>query len=393
MAMATALWATSLGAQPAPARPDPASWSVWESADGVFRVDLFAGFQALYQLDVPDQDANRLRQGPDFTAPAVGATSLFRVRRARLGLQGHVWTPDLQYHLQAELAGSAATLKRVYLNWRIHGSALQVEAGKFKPPFGRQQLTSYARQQAVDRAVASDEFARGEDDGVMMWGTPFGGALKYYAGVFNGEGNNRNAQQDGDNLFAGRLVWSPLGRVAYSGPALAPSPEPRIALGAAATLNGGWLFDVNGVPGIQGPTESCVAGACTIDAGDDARVVQWAGELAVRWGPLSASGEYFRRTARPVGAALEDLRAEGWYAQAGGIVVPKRLELGARCSVLDTDDRSRAGEIREVTPFASWFARGHDLKLQADFSLRTTRLADGSSLDERRFRSALVVLF
>jgi hypothetical protein len=356
-------------------------------------VDLFAGFQALYQLDAPDGATNRVVAGGDYTAAPEQETSLFRLRRARLGVQGHIWTPELQYHLQAELAGTSATLKRVYLNWQALGPALQLQGGKFKPPFGRQQLTGYARQQAVDRSIASDEFARGEDDGVMLWGTPAEGVLEWYAGVFNGEGNNRNAQQDAANLWAARLVWSPFGRVAYAGPALSPSATPRVAVGAAATLNGGWLFDVNDTVGIQGPQESCVGGVCVLDTGDDAQVVQLAAELAFTWRGLSASGEYFRRDVDPVQDTLRDLRAEGWYAQAGLMVLPRRLELGGRYAVLDRDTRSRAGEVRELTPFASWFVHGHDLKLQADYSLLRTHLESDVVLRDHRFRTALVVLF
>ena len=376
-----------------PSRPDPRTWSVWDFDGGAFRVDLFGGFQGLYQMDAPDGDTNELVQGDTYIAAELGETSLFRIRRARLGIQGHVWTPELQYHIQTELAGASASLKRAYLNWRAVGSALQVEAGKFKPPFSRQQLTSYTRQQAVDRSVASDEFARGEDDGLMVWGTPLEGTVEYYAGVWNGEGSNRNAQQDGDNMFGGRLVWMPLGRVPYHASALVPTDGPRVAIGAAALLNGGWLFDVNGVGGIQAPTETCIAGACTTDPGDDASVLQLAGELALMWSVFSASGEYFRRTVAPEAEAAAELDATGWYAQAGAFVVPQRLEVGGRYSELDRDDSSSAGSIREITPFASWYIHGDDMKVQTDLTFMRTELASGENLNDTRFRAALIVLF
>jgi phosphate-selective porin OprO and OprP len=373
-----------------PTRPDPRTWSVWDFNDGAFRIDLFGGFQGLYQLDAPDEDVNRLNLGDDFVAADPGATSLFRIRRARLGVQGHIWSPDLQYHIQTELAGAAATLKRVYLNYRINPS-FQIEAGKFKPPFSRQQLISYSRQQAVDRSLASDEFARGEDDGLMVWGTPLDGTMEYYAGVWNGEGNNRNSQQDSDNMFGGRLVWMPLGHVPYHSSALTATEGPKVLLGAAATLNGGWLFDVNGVAGIQSPTETCVAGECTVNEGDDASITQLGGELALMWGRFSTSGEFYQRTVSPNGD-FDEVVAQGWYAQAGLFVLP-RIEVGGRWSELDRNTDADGGELREITPFGSWYVHGDDVKVQADFSLLRTELASGEELNDARLRSSLIVLF
>lgn len=374
-------------------RVDPRTWSVWEAADGSYRVDFFGGVQAQYELAIPDGETNRKMLGPDFVAAEPGASSLLRIRRARLGAQGHVWTPALQYHVQLELAGSSASLKRVYVNWKVLGSALQLEAGKFKVPFGRQRLTSYTRQQLVDRAVASDEFAKGEDDGVMLWGTPFDGKLAWYAGVFNGEGSNANSQQDARNLWAGRIVWSPLGEVPYAGSALSAPGSPRVALGVAGSVNGGWLYEVNGVPGLQGRRETCAGGVCSVDHGDDATVSQGALEVAAMWGRASVSGEVFRRRIAPAAPGLDEIEAAGWYVQGGVLVIPERMEVGGRVGALDRDLSGAAGEVREASPFVNWFIHGDDLKVQADFTWLSTRLESNEWLRDRRTRVALIAVF
>jgi hypothetical protein len=192
-------------------------------------------------------------------------------------------------------------------------------------------------------------------------------------------------------MFAGRLVWMPLGRVPYHSSAISATEGPRVLLGAAALLNGGWLFDVNGTAGIQSPMETCVAGECTTDPGDDASITQLAGELALMWGRFSTSGELFQRTVGPEGD-FDDVQARGWYAQAGAFVA-SRIEAGGRWSELDRNTDAAGGEVREITPFASWYIHGDDLKLQADFSLLRTDLASGDELNDSRFRTSLIVLF
>jgi phosphate-selective porin len=171
-----------------------------------FRLTLSGRVQTLYPYSAPDADADAKLHG---TAPGTRAepqaTSLLRIRRGRLVMEGFAHDPRLEYDVQLELAGQSVTLKRAFANWRMANGAAQLRAGKFKVPFGRQQLTSSFQQQASDRSLVSDEFARGDDDGVMLWGLPAAGRVEYYAGVFNGEGNNRNAQQDAST--SSRCAW------------------------------------------------------------------------------------------------------------------------------------------------------------------------------------------
>jgi hypothetical protein len=280
------------------------------------------------------------------------------------------------------------------------GADAQLRAGKFKVPFGRQQLTSSFQQQLADRSLVSDEFARGDDDGVMVWGTPAGGRVEYYLGVFNGEGNNRNAQQDGANQWAARLVVAPLGPFAYTGSALQASDKVSLALGLNANLNGGWLYDVNGVAGLQGPTHSCTAQGCTADRGDQASVLSTGADAALRWRGLSASAAVFRRSVDPRQAGLARREATGWYAQVGAFAVPARLEAGVRVGALDPDDTRAMDRVRELTPFVNYYVHGHDLKLQADYTRLSTELPDARAggaestwLREGRLRLQLQVAF
>ncbi|HEU0014307.1 MAG TPA: porin [Longimicrobium sp.] len=366
-----------------------------------FRLRVSGRVQSLYQYSAPDGEADaKLNGGATGTRPQAQATSLLRIRRGRLVMEGFAYDPRLEYNVQLELAGPSVSLKRAFVNWRLAGADAQLRAGKFKVPFGRQQLTSSFQQQLADRSPVTDEFAKGDDDGVMVWGLPAGGRLEYYAGVFNGEGNNRNAQQDALNQLAARVAVSPLGAVPYAGPALENPRRLTFSLGLNANLNGGWLHEVNGVAGMQPPSRTCTAEGCSEDAGDDARIVHRGADAAVRWRGVSASAELFGRTVDPRQDGLDRREARGWYAQAGAFVLPGRLEGGMRLGRLDPDAGRTMDRVRELAAFANGYVHGHDLKVQVDYTFLSTETADArvggtraTRLDEGRLRVQLQFQF
>jgi phosphate-selective porin OprO/OprP len=366
------------------------------SPSGKFRIELGGRLQVLYQYAAPDAATNEKLYGPTFAnRPTPEATSLFRIRRGRVGLEGFLYDPSLQFNVQLELAGQSMSLKRSYVNYRMAGSALQLRAGKFKVPFGRQQLTSIFNQQLVERSLVSDDFAKGDDDGVMLWGEPSAGRVEYYLGAFNGEGNNRNSQQDAANQLALRVAVSPLGKMPYAGPATG-TRTPRFAIGANANVNGGWLTEVNGVPGMQAPMETCTAGACVTDFGDDARITVAGIDAAMRWNGIAWIAERFRRAVDPREPGLATLESHGWYTQLGGFVVRDRVELGARVGRLDPAVAASNDEIRESSSFLNVYIRGTEMKIQTDFTLVRTQIASAtavSQLNDGRLRTQLTLTF
>jgi phosphate-selective porin len=352
----------ALAALPAAAQTPAKKFSL-RSDDGKFLLNIGGRLQAYYELD----------------APAAGDdTSQFRIRRARTVFDGHLYDPKLTYEMQIELAGSAAFLKRAYVNYK-QTDALQFRAGRFKAPFGRQQLTSSFKQQLTERSVVEQEFTKGDDDGVMVWGTPRNASFEYYAGVFNGDGANKNSQQDSENQWFGRVVWSPQGKFAYSESAIGLT-KPQWALGVNAYHNGGWLFDVNGVPGIQAPSAT--------NAGDDASINAAGVEAALRWKGLYATGEAFSRSVDPHNSTIRTIAARGWFVQ-GGYLITAKSEAGLRYGVLDLDSHRSGDRTVERAIFFNHYLHGHDLKIQTDF----TELLTDPDLTERRMRVQFVLSF
>lgn len=341
-----------------------------------FKLRVSGRVQTLFEHDSRDPQTRDKRVGAvPGTVDEVGDAAVLRVRRARLIFDGFAYTPRLEYSVQIEAGGEKVLLKRAYFNLQVRGEAVQLRAGRFKVPVGRQLLTSIFSQQAVDRSLVSDAFTSGDDDGAMVWGLPAAGRMEYYLGVFDA-GAATDGPGDGVPQVAGRVAWSPLGRVPYTGSALDGSHRLTFSLGADAAVDHGWTRDVNGVPGLQVPTVTCGVSGCAHDRGDDARVLTTGVDAIARWHGVSASGEWFHRVADPRQEGLPDVRAAGWYAQAGAFAVPSRLEAGVRVGALDPAAGVAMDRVRELTPFATWFVRGNGLKVQADYTRLRTEVPD-----------------
>ena len=131
-------------------------------------------------------------QLPGTTSPGSSKGS-FRIRRAKTELTGWVWRRELTYELQLSWAGpepgasTTSPLEDFVLNWDASKDRrFQVAVGQFKVPLGRQEMTSSSRQQFADRDILSNEFTRGRDVGVQLWGLLAKGKVEYRAGIFNG---------------------------------------------------------------------------------------------------------------------------------------------------------------------------------------------------------------
>lgn len=142
---------------------------------------------------------------------------LFDFHSLRFGLKGEL-TKHFDFEIEREVKedGELGDWKDLYLNWRTH-DAFSIQGGRFKMPFGAEQLTGPTDTDFAYRSLASTIIAPARDKGGMVYGRFFGRGLTYQAGVFRGDGDNGELQEDqfvseGEDLpqigpsFAGRVT-------------------------------------------------------------------------------------------------------------------------------------------------------------------------------------------
>lgn len=289
----------------------------WTTADGRHALRLSGFVQARYALD--------LREGE-----VAGST--FLLRRAWLGLSGHVGSERLSYRLQAS-ALDAPALVDYYVDYAIHGN-VAVRFGQYKVPFTRRFLTSAPGLAFVERPRAIDTARYDRDLQLGIHGAAAGDRLGFYAGVGNGAGANRlddnlwmAATLRADAVIAGK-------RFAYAAGDLARTPAPSLMIGA------GLVHDMVAMPAEIGD----IAVDNDVDGDgrrDDVRV-------------LSASVDAVFRY-RGVEAALEAV----WRHESTAPILRDGDNAALRAAV--GDGQTRAGLAGQVTYVLPWTLLSRDL--------------------------------
>jgi phosphate-selective porin OprO/OprP len=202
--------------------------------------------------------------------------------------------------------GEKTPWKDVYANYRV-SKALNVEVGRFKLPFGHEELTGETNRDFTYRSLASRVLSPGRDIGAMVHGRLYQRRLEYQFGYFTRDGDNGRTTQTegGEAAIAGRVVSAPFATAdipQLAGLQLALAVENsrldnRFGLRGRTVLGDGIFFDrvyVNGRRSRLGLEGS------------------WA------YGPVSLTTEYIslsdQRTGMGFdGADLPNVHESGWY--------------------------------------------------------------------------------
>jgi phosphate-selective porin OprO and OprP len=282
--------------------------------------------------------------------PEVGDdVGSFRIRRAKTKFEGWAYTKDLTYEVQLNWPDTANPLEDVAINYDLtKGKKMfMVKGGQFKVPFGRQELTSSGSQEFVDRSAVSNEFARGRDIGLQLWGTPFGGKIDWRVGIFNGNGRTVSRNDNDELQTNARLTWQPFGDVKYSEGDFESSDRPLLAIAAQYESN-----------------ERFQAAAGTTPADSVDREIV-GGDLVFKYKGLFVFGDYYDASTERITAS--DFDSAGFNLQVGYFVIPQRLEIAARLAELDPNSDRDDDEREERGIAVGYFFNKHPHKLQADY--------------------------
>ena len=279
----------------------------------LFRVDFLAKFQ--WDARHPGDDP------PDFDE--------YEIHRARVGIEGEVFR-YIQFSIERELTENEAgdetarqksAWKDVYVEGNF-ADAAQVRFGKFKIPFGLEQLTGISNLDFVYRSLSANYLAPARDTGVMVHGRFFDRGLNYWAGVFKQDGENaRSSRIDGaDETLAVRVTGTPFRSVA----GLA-----KAEIGGAFTVSA--LDNESVLPnGLRGRTvmSQYVFYEPVFVKGQRRRY-----EVDADWsaGPVGARAEYTHVLDSREGQGLADqdladARARAWYVSGSWVLTGEEKE-------------------------------------------------------------------
>jgi phosphate-selective porin OprO/OprP len=185
-----------------------------------------------------------------------------------------------------------------------------VKIGKFKIPFGLDQLTGVTHNDFVYRSLGANYLAPARDIGLMVHGSFLKHGLQYWSGVFRHDGDNARSSkiQGGDETFAGRVTGTPFRSLTRG--------LGEIELGTAVTVSklSDDSFRPNGLRGRTIMTQHVFYEPVYVK-GERRR---WEADVDWTVGPASARAEYTwvsddRRRQGIGDNDLPNARARSWY--------------------------------------------------------------------------------
>lgn len=161
----------------APEQPEVGDAFTFESDDGRFGIEPLAHVQALLAIE---QDL----------AAGGAAQAGFMVRRARLGVGGHLFTKELRFEVEGNFDRGQPALQDAFLEYELTPWVV-LQMGQYKRPFSRDFLTSSSKSLTFERALPTDRSFTSRDIGVMLHNNfDDSPGVEYAVGVFNGTGDD-----------------------------------------------------------------------------------------------------------------------------------------------------------------------------------------------------------
>jgi len=253
-----------------------------------------------------------------------GKADGFDIRRARFDIKGN-FSPEWEYRLQTDFAVSTKIID-AYFAYKPY-DYLKITGGQFIIPNTLESTTSDNTLETIDRAQISGLVGRnkdangdqnGRDIGLQLSGSLFKTEsnrflLDYYIAYFNGQGINITADKNESKDIAARVVAHPYEFLDFG----------------ISYSNG---FDSWGTPA-KNQVQNRIGA-----------------DVSVNYNDFSFRAEYLQaqQGSYLVSGVTKDLVKDGWYAQLGYFVLPKKLQFVAK---YDTFDPTKNNPKNDITTF------------------------------------------
>jgi phosphate-selective porin OprO/OprP len=308
--------------RPAPAQPDRFVWKQHPSIryGKKFRLDFTARLQ---------EDGRSSYEGAELTA----GLDNWELHRNRIGVQGILFR-HIQFEVERELTekelterditaglASRSQWKDVYVNVDVVNNA-QIQVGRFKVPFGHDELIGVTHNDFVYRSLGAMYLAPARDIGGMIHGRFFKRGLSYWTGAFMHDGDNARSKkiEGGEATWAGRVTAKPLRLFPVRG-------ADTLELGSAVALTRvrDDSFRPNGLRGRTVLTQDTFFEPVYVKG----QRRRWEGDVDWTVGPASLRAEYTRvldeRENQGLGdETLPDARYRSWYVAGTWILTGER---------------------------------------------------------------------
>lgn len=312
----------------------------------------------------------------------------FRIRRAKLKLEGWMIRTWLTYEVQLNFPGVTATGNTGALledavfdiDFTKGKGLFRAHVGQFKPPWGAQEMTSSGNQMFVDRALVSNSFFRGRETGAALWGATRNNTFEWRIGAFNGNGPTRTTNDNDKFQYNARLMWQPNGsqvlnqRAWVTGALYSESDfESTTAPIYAVAINWENQNNFNATTAVDQKWN-----AYSVDG-----IYKFKG--------FSVNGMYALSKRTPETGARFDTR--GGFIQAGKLFSRRRYEAAIRYGEFDPTDLASRNNTKEIRGAFSYYYARHGLKWQNDIGRVDVQAGASPTVKTTEFRSQLQFVF
>ncbi|MDX1445176.1 porin [Lishizhenia sp.] len=312
------------------------------------------------------------------------------IRRSRIKMKGHVYSPKLTYKVELALSDRDIAVSdseplldtRIVLDavfkWNFYKN-FSLWGGQTKLPGNRERVISSANMQLVDRSILNSRFNIDRDLGLQFrnHNTIGGVVVKEIFAISKGEGRNMRSANLGGLEYTGRVEILPFGNFSskgdYVGSAIKRESKPKLAFGLTYDLNERAVRERGNMGSFIRDAQNNFHGknVYTVFADMMFKYQGWSvmAEYADRWtngnNPLVYNGDIV------IGKVFT---GRSLNVQAG-YMFKNNIEIAARYAGIDTPDVVNGDQQEYRLGFSKFFV-GHKLKVQTDLGYLEKRSGD-----------------